>query len=227
MRSEHPFRKGLVKVERNIRRMEGLAVTARWYWDSENPTAAYEKTLALAETAERTLLTARDLPVCTGAPKAREEVTRISRNCIPVEMGFTGNNWFCIRFPALLPKKETGSAQVVRSFLYPALGEFFQRLPPVRYRDCVLIFRHVYSRDRPERQRRDHDNIEVNMVADAVAFYTMPDDGPLVCARYYCSAAAKSDRTEVYVVPQCDFKYWLAMEAGMPEEGVQLHDTPY
>jgi len=106
-----------------------------------------------------------------------------------------------------------------------AMQEFFKDKPPVHYDDCVLIFRHVYDRERPERLNRDHDNIEVNIVADIVALYTMPDDGPSVCDHYYCSAAAAEDRTEIYVVPRDDFPQWLVVEETMPDDGVELHDT--
>lgn len=104
------------------------------------------------------------------------------------------------------------------------MQRFFQDKPPIRYPECVLIFRHVYNEDRPERERRDHDNIEVNIVSDIVALYTLPDDGPGVCNHFYCSAAAKSERTEVYVVPLEDFPVWLDVEETMPEAGLPLSD---
>ena len=86
----------------------------------------------------------------------------------------------------------------------------------------MLIFRHVYARDRPERRFRDHDNIETNMVADAVALYTMEDDGPRVCSHFACTALGDPEHTEVYVVPEEDFPQWLMSEKSMPEEGVAL-----
>ena len=104
------------------------------------------------------------------------------------------------------------------------MREFFLDSQPVRYNDCVLIYRHIYARDRPERKKRDHDNIEVNMVSDIVAMYVLPDDGPSVCSHYYCSTQGQSDRTEVYVVPQCEFTGWLENEKQMPEQGVKLYE---
>ena len=101
---------------------------------------------------------------------------------------------------------------------------FFEKQPPVRYRDCILIYRHVYDKARPERKRRDHDNIEINMVSDIVAMYVMTDDGPSVCSHYYCSAEGPADRTEVYVVPKWDFPIWLVKETRMPDEGVPLYE---
>lgn len=108
------------------------------------------------------------------------------------------------------------------------MKDFFRYKSPVRYTDCVLIYRHVYAKTRPERKRRDHDNIEINMVSDIIALYVMEDDAPSFCRHYYCSAAAMEERTEVYVVPNEDFPLWLKIEKSMPEEGIPLYsDTPW
>ena len=40
----------------------------------------------------------------------------------------------------------------------------------------MLVYRHVYDKDYPERNMRDHDNIEINQVTDIVALFTMVDD---------------------------------------------------
>ena len=87
----------------------------------------------------------------------------------------------------------------------------------MRYENAVLIFRHVYNRDRPERQKRDHDNIEVNTVADAVALFVLADDSPAFCSHYYCSAEGTADYTQVYVVPRGDFPQWLRVETLMED----------
>lgn len=144
---------------------------------------------------------------------------------IPVEIGFTAEGWFALRIPALLPKKISGSADYIRSFLYPAMRSFFHDKFPVRYRDCVLVYRHVYDRNRPERRWRDHDNIEVNMVSDIIALYVLPDDTPAVCSHYYCSAAASDDRTEVYVVPKRISRFGLSRKRQCPDKGVMLYEN--
>lgn len=154
------------------------------------------------------------------------DVETITAANVPVEIGFTAEGWFSVRLPLLLPKKERGSAEYVRSILLPALKTFFAGRPLVRFDNCVLIYRHVYAECRPERQRRDHDNIEINMVSDCIALYAMTDDAPGLCSHYYCSAAATVERTEVYVVPQREFAAWLEAEKTMPDEGVKLHDSP-
>ncbi len=184
-----------------------------------------QEALSVAVVAEKVTLLARSLPVHTGHPEARRWVEKVWRQEIPAEIGFTERGWFSLRMPLLLPKKAGGSANYIRDFLYPAMRDFFEGKPAVRYSDAVLIYRHVYARDYPERQKRDHDNLEINMVSDTVALYVLPDDGPSVCAHYYCSAAAEIERTEVYVVPKADFAEWLAEEPQMPTEGVKLYEN--
>ena len=104
------------------------------------------------------------------------------------------------------------------------MKDFFRYKSPVRYTDCVLIYRHVYAKTRPERKRRDHDNIEINMVSDIVALYTMLDDAPSRCRHYYCSAESDSERTEVYVVPSEEFIQWYSQEKDFPANGPALSE---
>lgn len=224
MELTNSFLKALDKIESRVSHMKEQVSVVRSFYTEGNLRGAYEQALKLEENSERTVLLTRVLPAYSGCRLADMEVQNIMALSIPVEIGYTAEGWFSIRIPALLPKKVTGSADYVRSFLYPAMQEFFREKPPVRYRNCVLIFRHVYDRTRPERQRRDHDNIEVNMVSDIVALYTMPDDGPGICSHHYCSAEGSADRTEVYVVPRDQFPIWLITEKAMPDEGVILHE---
>lgn len=224
MEARNTFLKTLDKVRKSLRKMTEQEAAVRWYCDAGDMNEAYEHAMRLEETSERTVLLTRILPVYTGNPIAYQDVENITALCIPTEIGYTPENWFSVRIPALLPKKEAGSPEYIRSFLYPAMGAFFKDKEPIRFRDCVLIFRHVYDRKRPERSWRDHDNIELNAVSDVIAMYTMPDDNPKVCSHYYCSAAGAADRTEVYVVPRSEFPMWLVTERAMPDEGVMLHE---
>ena len=224
MAGENSFIKVLDKVELAKRSLEAQMAYVRRFYQDADLQAAYDAALQLEEISEKLVLFTRRLPAYTGSPAAESAVENCMAESIPVEIGFTVEGWFALRIPALLPKKASGSADYVRSFLYPAMRRFFQAQPPVRYRDCVLIYRHVYSRDRPERRYRDHDNIEVNMVSDIVALYVMPDDSPKVCAHYYCSTSGADDRTEVYVVPKEEFPLWLVTERAMPDQGVKLYE---
>ena len=225
MEQTNSFVRVLDKIEWSADKLQNQLAATRKFYHAHDMKQAYDQAIRLEETSERLVLLTRVLPAYTGCPQAAMEVENVIRLCIPVEIGFTKEGWFSLRIPALLPKKESGSADYIRSFLYPAMRDFFLCRPPVRYQNCVLIYRHVYRKDRPERQKRDHDNIETNMVSDIVALYVMPDDGPDICSHYSCSAVGLEERTEVYVVPKEAFPVWLMEEPKMPEEGVMLYES--
>lgn len=180
--------------------------------DIEN---AYQAAFTFAAQAEKLTLIARELPARTGRPTARQEMNRAILDSFPIYIGFTQRGWFYVRIPSLLPKKSKGSADYITAPLYAAMGRYWQGRQPVRYDDCVLIYRHVYDRQRPERSYRDHDNFETNRVTDIISMYVMTDDSPSHCRHYYCSAPGDGNCTEVFVVPDVDFTAWLAMEKSL------------
>lgn len=186
---------------------------------------ALEKSVSAARISESVALKTRALPAYTGHPQADAMVQNAIEETVPVEMGFTEEGWFSLHIPILLPRKEKSSRSYLRGFLYPALERFSHGKEKIRYRNCVLIFRHVYDRNRPEREYRDHDNIELNTVVDAVAMFFLVDDTPLECRHYYCSAAEDEERTEVYIVPRADFEIWLAMENSPEKLRKKLHEN--
>lgn len=218
------FTRILSKTEVQFKRASDALLQTRLLADRGDIGSAYGMAFTFEAVLEKTVLLARVLPAYTGHPEAAALTELLLEKSIPVEMGFTAQGWFCLRIPALLPKKEGGSAAYVRDFLYPAMRRFFAGKPPVSYPDCVLIFRHVYDQARPERAWRDHDNIEVNIVADVIALYLLPDDAPLRCAHYYCSTAGRLERTEVYVIPCEELGAWIHDEknGGLKEE--QLYE---
>ena len=166
------------------------------------------------------------LPAMSGDPAADNERNAIIAEEIPVEMGFTEEGWFLARIPMLLPKKDGGNVDHLRTMLYPAFRRYFNERPvDEKFSKCVLIYRHVYDQERSERQYRDHDNIELNFVTDTVALYVMEDDAPLKCEHFHCSAAGSEERTEVYVVPQTDFMKWYGIHLQIPDEGMKIVDS--
>jgi len=220
------FLEELSKIKKLLKQMTEQAELIGQMANMNRVNLANEYAMRLEEKSERLTFLTRSLPAYTGSPVARECVRNIVAEAIPTKIGFTKQGWFSVRIPLLLPKKGHGSVDYIRGFLNPAMQDFFKDKPPVRYDDCVIIFRHVYDRDRPERQWRDHDNIELNIVVDIVVLYTMRDDSPIVCDHYYCSDAASEERTEVYVVPRDEFTRWLDVEKIMPDNGVELYDKP-
>lgn len=168
------------------------------------------------------------LPAFTGDSEAARMIEDVIREEIPIDIGYTEQGWFLMRMPLLLPKKEKGKGDV--KHLRAILGASFKKafaaeLDPVKFRDCTIIYRHVYDKARPERAWRDHDNIEINFVTDMVAMYVMTDDAPYLCEHHYCSAAGTTERTEVYVIPRGDMSAWLEQRDTFPDEGVKFKKT--
>ena len=202
----------LSSIEQKINRLNAETRLIRQLLDQNYLEEAYSVSLRLARYSEQTALLTRKLPVYTGKPSAYQDVEDAVCSAVPVKISITKEKWFYVNLPTLLPKKEMESRSYIRAYLYPALQRYFADHEPLHYVDAVLIFRHVYDRKRPERRKRDHDNIEVNTVADAIALFVLTDDGPAVCSHYYCSGAGDEDCTEVFVVPRRDFPLWLKQE---------------
>ena len=104
--------------------------------------------------------------------------------------------------PFLLPKKETGSAAYVGVLGVSVPAPVLPADPAAPVQPLRADLPPCLCQGPPERRFRDHDNIETNMVADAVALYTMEDDGPRVCSHFACTALGDPEHTEVYVVPE-------------------------
>ena len=201
------------------------AGTAKMLFAQEHGMLAEANALAFENYhhAEALALCYRLIPTYVGPPNARREVERIMAEEVPVEIGYTDEGWFCVRFPRMLPKKEKGGIEYIRGQLYPALQRFFKNEYPVRFENCVIIYRHVYAKGFPDRKKRDHDNIETNEITDAIAVFIMTDDAPKTCQHHHCSVEATEERTEVYVVPEEDFIRWYEAAKNFPDEGVKLH----
>ena len=194
---------------------------------SSTPRVDHGEMMHIAESTERIALCARRIPPCAGNYREATPIENILREIYPIDIGYTEERWFCMRMPMLLPKKESkASREYLNSWLYPALSDYFRKLTTPVARRCVIIYRHVYEPARAKSMYRDHDNIEIKQVTDAIAMFLVVDDAPAYCCHYHCSARGNPARTEVYVVPKEDFKKWLALEPDFPSEGLELITPP-
>ena len=217
-----------IQLDRTIKEAEKLIKTlyaVKTDYADKRMEEALTKSVSAARISESVALKTRALPAYTGHPQAEVMVQKAIEEAVPIEMGFTEEGWFCLRMPILLPRKEKSSRSYLRGSLYPALERFTCGKPKIRYRNCVLIFRHVYDHNRPEREYRDHDNIELNTVVDAIAMFFLVDDTPLECRHYYCSASGEKEMTEVYIVPREEFESWLAMEKNPEKLRKKLYEN--
>ena len=173
-------------------------------YNDEN--GAYDCSLETERIAERLIFQLRNLATYSGDKEACEAVVRNIQETALVEVGFTKENWFRLSIPALLPRKEKGNPEYIRSLIYPAMSDFFTGKQIEKFKDCTLVYLHTYDVNRPKREWRDHDNVEVNAVTDIVALFVMLDDSPHICEHYYASKSGTENRTEVFVLPKRDLE---------------------
>ena len=201
-----------MQLDSAIREAEKLLKLLRTIGESRDLETALQMSVTAAKISEGVALRTRALPAHTSHPQAERMVQEAISESVPVDIRLTEEGWFYLRMPILLPRKEKSPRTYLRGFLYPALAAFARERPPIRYRDCVMIFRHIYDRNRPEREYRDHDNIELNTVVDAIAMFFLVDDTPFECRHYYCSVVGDEESTEVFIVPRNEFGVWLTQE---------------
>ena len=219
------FQQTVARVDKMLARAKDTSEMIRILCEKGDMEEANEAAFRLEEITEKVVLMTRALPAYTGYPRARSEVNHIIADTVPITLGYTKEGWFSVRMPMLLPKKESGSADYIRQILYPAMQRFFRGRIPHKLDEATIVFRHVYSEDRPERRARDHDNIETNTVSDIVAMFTLVDDSPKHCSHLYISALGNEERTEIYIVPKDELCDFLKHEGTMPKEGEKLYET--
>ena len=183
-----------------------------------------DRFMKLVALHEKACLKMRKFPSYLGNLNAMKEVQEIIDEVMNVEIGYTEQGWFCVRMPFLLPKKESGSSEYVKNMLYSPLSKFFKNKVRDVPKQAVLVYRHVYEESHPEKQMRDHDNIEINQVSDCIVLWAMEDDSPKYCEHFYMSARGDKSRTEVYVIPREEFSEFVKIRDNMPKEGVKLYD---
>ena len=104
----------LIKLNSIIRRSKSIisdAELAKKMYENFELDEANKYAMKLEDTAERLVLTARELPVCTWKAGAKEEVENQYSDIIKIKIGFTQTGLLAVILPFLLPKKESGSAE--------------------------------------------------------------------------------------------------------------------
>lgn len=206
----HPMEQKLGMARQSVKNLSATLQTVEWLAKTGRMEEAMHETFRLADQGERLALHLRGIPALTGIPHAQSALEEMVPAVMDIWVGRTAEGWLYVSFPRLLPRKEHGSPEFIRRGLYWALQKYFGDHETPRIDNCVLVLRHVYDEKLPQRRWRDHDNIEVNAVIDAVAFFALRDDAPSICSHFYCSVAGRADGTQVFVVPKADFPRWYA-----------------
>lgn len=74
----------------------------------------------------------------------------------------------------------------------------------------AIILLHCYKNEHAKWAKRDHDNLEVKWLIDALNNHFFIDDGPFRTSLYHHSTIDLMDHTVVYLVPLEDFPVFLA-----------------
>ena len=183
-----------------IDEIEGLINTG-------NIISANKEIFSLEIMSEKIVNSARILPsaIFFSDEDSEKLDTQIVNN-LNFDISYLENGGFYIKMFSLLPKKNGGNASYVRASLSLALESFFKGHKKVFIQEpSTLIVKHNYDKTRPEKELRDHDNIELNVVIDAIAMNVLPDDSPLKLRHFYLSKQADEDSTEIFIVPNNKF----------------------
>lgn len=175
----------------------------------DNKEGLLEELFNYENISEKIVNNARLLPIMSGR-NAKNIINDIIMKENNVNIKYTQEGWFYVKIPSLLPRKEKGDPSYIRTTLNVGMKDFFSKNEKYKFEEkIIMIFKHNYSKERTYREYRDHDNIELNAIVDMIALYVLIDDSPMKAKHFYCSDIEDNDSTEVFVIPQKDFKDWL------------------
>ena len=104
---------------------------------------------------------------------------------------------FTFEMPTLLPGRSD------KTFIIEPLDEFlrlYTRDMPT-FRQCTIIFRHVYKEETFIRDVRDHDNIEYRSVMNVIERYLLTSDSAYYCTNVQISETGTEDKTIITILP--------------------------
>lgn len=205
MQNKNNFTTTIQEIRNMLNECGLMCNTAIRLYENKEYEDANEVCMDLVPIGEGIAMLVRKLPLFMGRSDTKECVEKEVKDFYEIEARITKEGWIQVVIPFLLPKREKGTTEYLRSIIYPSLQEFFQDKAPINFNKAVLAYRHIYDKNRKERRKRDHENFEINMVSDTLALFALPDDGPDTCNHFYCSKEGNRECTEVYVLPQKDF----------------------
>lgn len=104
-------------------------------------------------------------------------------------------------FPVLMPKRN----QNLKTCYYTdSVDRALKNIKiPTEYceENVTIIFLHCYKYDHAKWAKKDHDNIEIKWIIDALNNHFFIDDGPFRTSLYNHSTIDTEDHTVIYLVP--------------------------
>ena len=165
----------------------------------------YGFTLATIESAEEFALQVRQLGRSQKIPDSEPEIQRMVDAAYKVELGFTKDGYFCMRFPRLIPGMDGRSMLYLKKNLSVHLEKFWENRGGMRNYQHLIIFRHVYTYRHPAWERYVPADAEVDCVMRLVLKNVCHEYFAANFKHSHCCAMGEVECTEVYVVPNADF----------------------
>jgi len=119
-----------------------------------------------------------------------------------------------ITIPCLMPHRRKKQMGLITAPLSAALERFILEKPPdscfERFEHCVICITHVYDKILYGKGRkRDHDNIEVKGIIDAINTFLLTDDNESLCDIYSSSELSDQDITRISIMKRDMFPGWV------------------
>ena len=134
-------------------------------------------------------------------------------------IAYESNGIVEITLPCLIPKRSKKAMAFITDPLLVALDTFISgRQPPFKlFTNCVICITHVYDKTLPTTGRvRDHDNIELKGIIDAVNTYLLTDDSGILCNIYSASELGSNDMTHISIMDKGMFPAWILRHQNTP-----------
>lgn len=128
-------------------------------------------------------------------------------------------------FPILMRKRRAGT----KTHYYDlSLKEALNGMTiPSQYtsQNITMIFLHCYKKEHVNLVRKDHDNIDLKWIIDALNNYFFIDDGPLRTCLFQNSIVDDSDHTIIYLVPTSHLGEFLTEKIPEWEQRREVTDS--
>ena len=125
-----------------------------------------------------------------------------------------------ITVPCLIPKRSKRAATFISEPLFAILCKFTSdKQPPFAlFNHCVICITHVYDRTLPIKGRiRDHDNIELKGIIDAINTFLLTDDSGNLCDIFSTSEFGETDMTHIAIMEKNMFPVWILRHENTPK----------
>lgn len=128
---------------------------------------------------------------------------------LPGINAFIDNGFLKLDLPILLPKRKQNlkSAYFLLGIKHALDGLDLRNVPHTG--QLCIVFIHCYKKLDALRKMRDHDNIEIKWVIDALNTFLLTEDNPLYLNHYQQSALDERNHTIIYLVPAKDIGTFL------------------